>query len=352
MTETSAILNLPYIQAAQAQKHVTHNEALRILDILVQAVVDTHSQSTPPQDPIEGARAIVGPSPTGVWSDGENAIALWSDNTWHLYPPQAGWRVYTRETGEVLQFDGRSWRHAQATRLGVNATPDAHNRLAVASDAALLTHNGAGHQLVINKASTSDTASLLFQSNWQGRAEMGCSGSDAFSIKVTDGAEWRTALAFDSATGLASGAAIQASPTDLAPGLLARTDYTYGRGNLIGQVSSDAGLPTGGVIESGKTAQGRYVRWADGTQICTVESGDLTADGSEGALFVSAAETLAFPVSFATSPQVSCGYSAVSGSGWASMDIGADSTQSVVRVYSATSGSIGRAMLTAIGTWQ
>ena len=29
-------LTLPYIMAAQAQKHVTHNEALRALDVIVQ----------------------------------------------------------------------------------------------------------------------------------------------------------------------------------------------------------------------------------------------------------------------------------------------------------------------------
>ena len=39
MPDTSHALSLPLIQPSQAQKHVTHNEALRILDAVVQLVV-------------------------------------------------------------------------------------------------------------------------------------------------------------------------------------------------------------------------------------------------------------------------------------------------------------------------
>ena len=36
MSDLSPILSLPLLQASQAQKHVTHNEALMQLDLLVQ----------------------------------------------------------------------------------------------------------------------------------------------------------------------------------------------------------------------------------------------------------------------------------------------------------------------------
>ena len=36
MAEESAKLRIPYIAAAQAQKHVTHNEGMTLLDTLVQ----------------------------------------------------------------------------------------------------------------------------------------------------------------------------------------------------------------------------------------------------------------------------------------------------------------------------
>lgn len=43
----------------------------------------------------------------------------------------------------------------------------------------------------------------------------------------------------------------------------------FNRGNILGTVSQAAGVPTGAVVERGSNANGEYVRFADGTQICT-----------------------------------------------------------------------------------
>jgi len=43
----------------------------------------------------------------------------------------------------------------------------------------------------------------------------------------------------------------------------------YESGNLLGTVSQTAGAPTGAVIERGANANGEYVKFADGTLICT-----------------------------------------------------------------------------------
>ena len=81
-----------------------------------------------------------------------------------------------------------------ARRLGTN-------RLAVSAPATLLTHAGNGHQLKLNKAASGDTASLLYQTNWSGRAEMGLTGDDHFRLKVSaDGAAWTDALTVDAGT--------------------------------------------------------------------------------------------------------------------------------------------------------
>ena len=46
MSDATTHLLLPYILAAQAQKHVTHNEALRILDgVTVKRVLNTATTS-------------------------------------------------------------------------------------------------------------------------------------------------------------------------------------------------------------------------------------------------------------------------------------------------------------------
>lgn len=89
--------------------------------------------------------------------------------------------------------------------LGIATAADNTNRLAVSAPATLLTHAGAGHQLKLNKSSPGDTASLLFQTGWEGRAEMGTGGSDDFSIKVSaDGSSWQEALHIDRNTGQVS----------------------------------------------------------------------------------------------------------------------------------------------------
>lgn len=43
----------------------------------------------------------------------------------------------------------------------------------------------------------------------------------------------------------------------------------FHQGSVLGPVSQAAGMPTGAVIERGSNANGEFVRFADGTQICT-----------------------------------------------------------------------------------
>ena len=270
--ETTAILGLPLIQSGQAQKHVTHNEALRRLDALVQPVVADLDRTEPPADAAEGARHVVGAGATGDWDGQAGRIAVREGEAWTFIAPAPGWRVHVRALGADATFDGARWAtgaQAATATLGVNTAADDVNRLAVRADATLLSHDGEGHQLKVNKAGAAETASLLFQSGFSGRAEMGCAGEDAFSVKVSaDGAAWTVALRLDPATGLATGAAVQRDAGDATPGRLARTDWTYGMGNALAPVAMVGGRPAGGLIERGATASGRFVRFADGTLLC------------------------------------------------------------------------------------
>ncbi|MFT6676844.1 MAG: hypothetical protein ACJAVM_003050 [Sulfitobacter sp.] len=209
MPETSPILSLPYLQPAQAQKHVTHNEALRILDAVTQLSVRDANLTAPPPAPANGDCFIVAAGATGLWEGQENNIAVLNDNAWVFFTPKTGWRADLGATGGQLRFDGALWHAAIAAvdlqnlpAVGIGTTADATNRLAVASEASLLNHDGAGHQLKLNKAAAADTASLLFQTGFSGRAEMGTAGNDDFSIKVSaDGGGFHTALAVDGTSG-------------------------------------------------------------------------------------------------------------------------------------------------------
>ena len=43
----------------------------------------------------------------------------------------------------------------------------------------------------------------------------------------------------------------------------------YAKGNILGTVAQSAGVPTGAIIQRGSNANGEFVRFADGTLICT-----------------------------------------------------------------------------------
>lgn len=208
MSQTTHRLSLPFIQSAQAQKHVTHNEALAVLDALVQPVALDADRNMPPQTPSEGDMHIVAAGGAGAWTGQDGSLAVFSNGGWMFIRPGEGWTVQVLALDTALVFDSASWTvpPAQAvTTLGINATADAINRLTVAADATLLTHDGAGHRLSVNKAAPADTASLLFQTGFSGRAEMGTTGSDDFSVKVSgDGAVWREAMVVDAATAVPS----------------------------------------------------------------------------------------------------------------------------------------------------
>jgi hypothetical protein len=207
MSDDTPILNLPLILPAQAQKHVTHNEALRLLDITVQLAVRNRDLNTAPANPAEGDRYIVGPAPTGAWAGRAGQIAAFWGGVWVHVPPGDGWQARVLDEAVTLVHQGGIWSPASGLpenipRLGINASTDATNRLAVASAATLLSHDGAGHQIKVNKAAPADTASLLFQTAFSGRAEIGLAGDDTLSVKVSpDGTAFQTALSADPATG-------------------------------------------------------------------------------------------------------------------------------------------------------
>lgn len=203
--DTSARLSLPYLMPAQAQKHVTHNAALERLDILVQLAIEEFDASAPPITPVAGGVWALGPAPSGAWDGHAGELAAWIDDAWHFVAPVDGWIAVEAATGGLRLYSGGTWGGLALDNMGgigIGTSHDATNRLAVAADASLLTHAGDGHQLKVNKAAAADTASLLFQTNWSGRAEMGTTGSDDFAVKVSaDGAVWTEALVIDGANG-------------------------------------------------------------------------------------------------------------------------------------------------------
>ena len=209
MDQTTTNLKLPYIAPSQAQKHVTHNEAIRALDALVQLSVTSRGLTEPPLEPGEGDRYIVAPEAAVPWAGKNNQIAAWQDGAWAFFQPQEGWYAWVAEERAFIVFDRNSWSEVTTgtnpvALIGINTVADENNRLALKSPASLFDHNGGGHQLKINKADDNQAASLLFQSNYQGRAEMGTMWGRDFRIKTSaDGDQWHDAMVVDGETGIA-----------------------------------------------------------------------------------------------------------------------------------------------------
>lgn len=103
-------LEMPFLEAAQAQKHVTLNEALQVLDGVVQLSVLSASVSTPPADPEEGDRYLVAPAASGVWSGHDHAVAVRQDGVWAFHQPKPGWRAHVQSEHSMRTFLGGRWR--------------------------------------------------------------------------------------------------------------------------------------------------------------------------------------------------------------------------------------------------
>ncbi len=290
-------LGLPYLEAAQAQKHVTHNEALRRLDALVQAVVLDRTLTTPPGSPADGDNYIPATGATGAWAGHTSEIAAWQDGAWMFYPASEGWRVWSAAEDALLAWSGTAWTIIGGAALlnpaplvGVNATANTTNRLSVSSPATLLNHEGAGHQLKLNKNAAGDTASLLYQTGFSGRAEMGTTGDDDFHVKVSaDGSAWNEAIVVNRTTGAVS------FPSSSFPG---GANLTTAYAATTVTINSDSGTDAtvnsftnanAGVVPGSGGGTANFLR-ADGTW--AAPSGGGVSDGDKGDITVSGAGTV------------------------------------------------------------
>ncbi len=109
MTDTPR-LALPAIEAAQAQKHVTHNEALMLLDALTHLSIQSRSLGVPPDSPSEGSCYIPAPGAVGAWSGWDELIALYSGGGWVRILPIPGMKAWINSERLTVTFEDGMWR--------------------------------------------------------------------------------------------------------------------------------------------------------------------------------------------------------------------------------------------------
>jgi len=216
MSENSLLLGLPYIQGAQAQKHVTHNEAIRALDTLVQLAVADDNRTTPPASPADGDRHIVAIGATDDWAGQDNAIAQYEGGAWVFVPPFEGLRTWVADQSTLAAYSGGAWVKplqaiSQVAEFGVNATPDAATPFVAKVPNALWqgvpTGEGGTGSVIqsMSRIGATTDAGLAFQTDFVTQGLFGFfGGSDLRLSTSADGTSFQDALQIDPATGIAA----------------------------------------------------------------------------------------------------------------------------------------------------
>lgn len=125
---------LPLLAAGQAQKEVTHNEALRLLDALLAPEVVAIAVDTPPASPAIGQCWAVGEAPTGQWAGQARRLAIASDGGWRFASMPLGASVKIAGTGELAALRSTGWTRAPLVNAASGgSTVDAECRAALSN---------------------------------------------------------------------------------------------------------------------------------------------------------------------------------------------------------------------------
>ena len=119
MTTTSNY-GITLLEAAQAQKEVTINEALAIIDAALKGAVLDKDLAIPPGSPIAGDAYIVAASPTGAWSGKAKSIAYF-DSVWRFITPQTNMRVWVSDESATYMYNGTAWAISTVSSITGNA---------------------------------------------------------------------------------------------------------------------------------------------------------------------------------------------------------------------------------------
>jgi len=109
MPEQTTRLALPYLMAAQAQKHVTHNEALRLIDGLLHLTVVDRTTTSPPGSAADGDAWIVAGGATGEWAGWDGDVAMRVDGAWVRLSAVEGMRAWDQAEATLILRAGGAW---------------------------------------------------------------------------------------------------------------------------------------------------------------------------------------------------------------------------------------------------
>jgi hypothetical protein len=124
MSDTPKI-GLPELSSAQAGNYLTVNDALRIVDALLQATAVSVGDNTPPVSPADGDLYVLGNAPTGAWAGHSGDVAFYQSTGWIFVNPREGWKIWATDDNLTYRYSGSSalWEVSD-TFLGLQDTTD------------------------------------------------------------------------------------------------------------------------------------------------------------------------------------------------------------------------------------
>ncbi len=135
--------NLPFLAVAQAQKEVTHNEALALIDLLLHPSATAIGTNTPPASPAIGECWLLGSAPTGAWSGRAGQIAGWTSGGWRFILPRPMMRIHNSADGQIWQLAPSGWAAAPIVSPPTGGTViDSESRVVLAALIAALAGQG------------------------------------------------------------------------------------------------------------------------------------------------------------------------------------------------------------------
>ncbi|MCS6987777.1 MAG: DUF2793 domain-containing protein [Sphingomonadaceae bacterium] len=107
--ETTPRHALPLLLPGQAQKDVTHNEALLRIDALLFLEVERTDLGAPPAAPAPGQCWLVADPATGAWEGQAGRLAVWTLAGWRFLDLGQGVALRDRASGRRLRRTPSGW---------------------------------------------------------------------------------------------------------------------------------------------------------------------------------------------------------------------------------------------------
>jgi hypothetical protein len=109
--DSTARHSLPNLYVGQAQKELTHNEALARIDALLHPAVEAQIAVPPTglSESNDGLCWLIASAATGLWEGRSGQIARWSAGSWRYIMPVEGMSLWLSSSEKRLFYIAGAW---------------------------------------------------------------------------------------------------------------------------------------------------------------------------------------------------------------------------------------------------